>query len=152
MPLFFPGVAIGKKHWYDGGLRDITPLGAAFDENPAEIVVITTFPVKDDLNPHLPTVSHGNAIRVIQRTIDILTSEISANDLELADAINQERSPATGRCQIPIWVISPPEPLPGDNVLEFSPALIREYMKLGYRAACQPRILQPLGLKQPAAS
>lgn len=151
MPLFFPGVPIGDKHWYDGGLRDITPLGAAFAENPDEIVVITTFPVKEDLRPNLPKVQHGNAIRVIQRTIDILTSEISANDLELADAINQERSPCSGRCQVPIWVISPQEPLPGDNVLTFSPPLIREYMKLGCQAAHQPRILQPQNLKQPVA-
>ena len=44
MPFFFPAVPIAGQHWYDGGLRDLTPLAAAIKEHPDEIIVITTFP------------------------------------------------------------------------------------------------------------
>jgi NTE family protein len=141
MPLFFPGVAINGKHWYDGGLRDITPLGAVFEENPDEILVIITYPIKSNLKPALPEQTHGGALNALLRTIDILTSEISANDLELAANINQCHWVFPGRRQVPIRVVAPEAPLPGEGPLDFNPACIRDSMERGYRAAQKPRFL-----------
>jgi NTE family protein len=138
IPLFFPAVKINGKHWYDGGLRDVTPLGAVFHERPDEIVVVLTFPVNRALNPVLATTKHQGALRSILRTLDIMSNEISANDLQLANAINQSHRCRPGQRRVPIRIIAPGAPLIGGNVLEFKPDYIRENQKLGFQAAQTP--------------
>src|SRR5690554_207016 len=141
IPLFFPPVPINGKHWYDGGLRDITPLGAVFEENPDEIIVIVTHPVGTDLKPILPVVKTSVGFAALLRCLTILTSEIAANDLQLADAMNKHHLRYPGRRRVPIRLISPTHHLPGDSALDFTPASIRENIKLGQEAARNPRIL-----------
>lgn len=141
IPLFFPAVPIAGKHWYDGGLRDMTPLGAVFDEDPDEIVVIVTFPLSSKLEPILPEAKPSGAIGALLRSLSILTSEIAANDLQLADAINKRHLHFPGRRRVPIRLISPIEQLPGESALDFNPGSIRENMKRGYEAAKNPKIL-----------
>jgi NTE family protein len=141
MPVFFPAVRIGENHWYDGGLRDITPLGAAFNEKPDEIMVITTFPVGPNLEPVLPPRKHHGAFQAILRTIEILTSEIQTNDLQLANSINLNHRSFPGQYRIPIRLIAPKNSLPGKDVLEFNQADIAENIRLGCEAAQKPRLL-----------
>ena len=141
IPLFFPAVPIAGKHWYDGGLRDMTPLGAVFEENPDEIIVIVTYPLGPKLEPILPEAKPRGALGALLRSLSILTSEIAANDLQLASAINKRHLRFPGRRRVPIRLISPAQQLPGDSALDFSPDSIRENMKKGYEAAQSPRIL-----------
>lgn len=143
MPIFFPPVQIAKKHWYDGGLRDITPLGAVFEENPDEIVVIITFPIGPDLNPIVPKAEYKGAIKALLRLMNISGNEIAANDLQLANAINLRNWIIPGKKLVPIRIIAPPMPLSGKGVLDFIPGEIRNNMKLGYIAARNPMILKP---------
>lgn len=138
IPLFFPAVKINGMHWYDGGLRDITPLGAVFREQPDEIVIILTFPINQALNPVLAPTKHQGAFRAILRTFEIMSNEISANDLQLASAINQSYRCRPGQRRVPIWIVAPETPLAGNNVLEFKPDFIRENLKRGYRSAQKP--------------
>ncbi|MGE5607476.1 MAG: patatin-like phospholipase family protein [Bacteroidota bacterium] len=138
IPLFFPAVKINGLHWYDGGLRDVTPLGAVFRERPDEIVVILTFPINQALNPILAPTKHQGALRAILRTLDIMSNEISANDLQLANAINQSHNCRPGQRRVPIRIIAPETPLTGSNVLEFKPDNIRENLKRGFQAARTP--------------
>jgi NTE family protein len=138
VPLFFPPVHIGGKHWYDGGLRDITPLGAVFKEEPDEIVVIVTYPVGLNFDPILPRVKPKGAFKTILRSIDILTSEIATNDIQLANLLNQNHH-CMGYRKIPILLIHPPTSLPGNDALDFSRAAIAENIKLGFEAARNPR-------------
>lgn len=138
IPLFFPAVKINGKHWYDGGLRDVTPLGAVFRERPDEIVVILTFQINQFLNPILAPTKHRGALRAILRTLEIMSNEISANDLQLANAINQSYHCRPGQRRIPIRIIAPQTPLVGSNVLDFRPNYIRENLKRGFQAAQKP--------------
>lgn len=135
IPLFFPAVVIDGKHWYDGGLRDVTPLGAVFQEDPDEIVVIVTVPLERDLRPKMNYERTGGVFQRLLRTVDILSSEIAANDLQLAVAINKSLPTFPGRRRVPIRIISPAQPLAGGGALDFDPEKIRENMKLGYEAA-----------------
>jgi NTE family protein len=141
MPLFFPAVHLDGKHWYDGGLRDITPLGAVFEEKPDEIVVVVTYPVGLNLKPELPRSKHGGAFNAILRTVDILTSEIETNDLQLANLINQNYRLFPGRCRVPIRLIAPSAFLPGKNALDFERTAIEKNIQLGFEAARKPRRL-----------
>ncbi|HBG16060.1 MAG TPA: hypothetical protein DDW93_04705 [Firmicutes bacterium] len=140
MPLFFPAVPIAGKHWYDGGLRDVTPLAAAVQEKPDEIVVITTFPLSPGLQAIMPSVKPGGAVKAILRTIEILVSEIAVNDLQLAQALNKSWWKFPDKHPIPIRIIAPKNNLAGD-ALDFSPLGIRENMRSGYEAARHPRLL-----------
>lgn len=140
MPFFFPAVPIAGQHWYDGGLRDLTPLATAIKENPDEIIVITTFPLSPTLETTLPPARPGNALKAVLRTMEILLNEISANDLQLAQAINKAWWRYPGKKPIPIQIIAPTKPLPG-NALTFDPAQIRENLQAGYAAAQKPRFL-----------
>lgn len=139
IPLFFPPVKIKGKHWYDGGLKDMTPLGAVFCENPDEIVVIVTYPLGPDLGPRLPKATYGGVFKTVARIVDILTSEIAAQDLQLAKAINRDNRCFPGKRQIPIRIIAPQSPL-GQEPLDFNPAGIRQNMQLGYKAAQSQQI------------
>ncbi len=141
MPLFFPAVHIDGKHWYDGGLRDITPLGAVFDEDPDEIFVIVTYPVGPNLKPVLPETKHSGAFNALLRTIDILTSEIETNDLQQAGFINQYHRLFPGRRRVPIHLIAPASFLQGKNALDFQRSAIENNIKLGFEAARAPRRL-----------
>lgn len=134
IPVYFPPVKIDGKHWYDGGLRDITPLGAAFEEQPDEIVVILTFPVNRYLEPVLPEVRYRGPFHALLRAFNILTSEISANDLQYARMINEHTRYFPGTRRIPIRIIAPSAALPGD-LLEFNPETIRQNIKKGCEAA-----------------
>ena len=140
MPFFFPAVPIAGEHWYDGGLRDLTPLATAIKENPDEIIVITTFPLGPDLEVILPPAKPGSALQTILRTVEILLNEISANDLQLAQAINKAWWRYPGKRPIPIRIIAPTKPLPG-NALDFDPQKIRANFQAGYEAAQNPRAL-----------
>jgi predicted patatin/cPLA2 family phospholipase len=134
IPPFFPPVFINKKHWFDGGLRDITPLGAAFQENPDEIIVILTFPVNSQLEPILPQISYPGVLQSLLRALHILTTEISANDLQYAQLVNTYYRLFPGTRRVPIRIISPSKPLAGD-ILDFDPSTIRINIKEGYQAA-----------------
>lgn len=138
IPLFFPAVKINGKHWYDGGLRDMTPLGSVFRERPDEIVIILTFPINQNLAPVLFTTKHQGALGVILRALEIMSNEISANDLQLANAINNNYHHLFGRRCVPLRIIAPDRSLTGGNVLEFKPECIRNNMELGFLAAQKP--------------
>ncbi|NLW57070.1 MAG: hypothetical protein GX050_10750 [Firmicutes bacterium] len=140
MPLFFPAVRIAGKHWYDGGLRDLTPLAAAMEENPDEIVVITTFPLGPNLQAIIPPAKTGGALNAILRTVEILLSEIAVNDLQIAQTINRTCWRFPKKKPVPIRIIVPQTQLLGD-ALAFNPCWIRENIRAGYEAARHPRLL-----------
>lgn len=144
IPLLFPSVPIQGKRWYDGSLRDVTPLGTVFQEEPDEIVVVVTYPLTPELHPVLTPFKSGGPIRIGLRNIEIVLSEIGANDLQLAEAVN--RAPNWyGRRRIPIKVIAPTGFLRGRSALDFDPLRIRENMARGYEAAKTAIVLDGSG-------
>jgi NTE family protein len=112
IPVYFPSVNIRGKHWADGGLRDITPLSAITDENPQEIIVITTYPITSNFEPVFPPFKKVNNIfSVIHRVIDILTAEIGSNDLRIVKQARQRNLSWLVQRGGNLMVISPDDPL-----------------------------------------
>ena len=142
MPVYFPPVAINGKHWYDGGLRDATPLGTIFAESPDEIVIVTTYPVTPDFNPVFPPAAYStSALDVLLRAITLLSGEIGANDIQTANLINQNSACFPEKRRIPIRLITPQAPFTDSDVLDFKPEVIRERMQQGFAAAPKGRVL-----------
>ncbi|MGE5581959.1 MAG: patatin-like phospholipase family protein [Bacillota bacterium] len=140
LPVYFPPVKIRQKHWVDGGLRDITPLNAVLNEDPQEIVVITTYPVTSGLEPVFPPFKEvTNTFSVIHRVIDILTAEIGSNDLKVIQRIKQNNLNHCRKMPRRLIIISPEQPFT-ESSLKFSPRLIREYFQLGTKAAENARV------------
>jgi NTE family protein len=141
MPLYFPGVMINSRRCYDGGLRDITPIGKVFDERPDEIVIVTTYPVNEDFSPRFREEHPVGSLKVLLRTIDIFANEIGANDLKVANFIYEQLEYFPGQGDVAIHFITPEDPLPGNDSLDFDPKRIRDNFKKGYEAAQKPRTL-----------
>ncbi len=85
MPFAFePLQDAAKEQWVDGGVRDVTPLDAAFELNPRAILVIRASP------PPQPDAAkrYKDLVAIGLRAVDILQSEVSLNDLKSVHLIN----------------------------------------------------------------
>jgi NTE family protein len=140
IPFFFPPVLINEKHWYDGGLRDVTPLAAAIKEHPDEIFLVLTFPVTSNFEPILSEAPYGGVLKSLLRVVTIMTNEICSNDLHICQATQQNHRIHKTRRRIPIRIIAPHTHLAGSS-LDFAPGKIRENILLGYEAAQNMRTL-----------
>lgn len=154
MPVFFdPLETSDRQQWVDGGVRDVTPLGSALELNPSGVLVIRAAPP-----PGSPTTkTSGGMIPLGLRAIDILQSEVSRNDLQNAQLINDMLKArgevftalrTAGHTTVeamklltafdrqlsryrfaPICVLEPEEDL--YDTLEFNPALLAKAMQAG---------------------
>ena len=89
MPVFFDPLktraADGtEEQWVDGGVRDVTPLDDALKLNPRGVIVVRTGPPP---RPG-PVRTFPDLVQIGLRAVDILQSEVSANDLANATLIN----------------------------------------------------------------
>jgi Predicted esterase of the alpha-beta hydrolase superfamily len=87
VPFFFPPVRLDGKHLVDGGVRDNTPLGTAFDSEPPpeEIYVIYASPVKLEREDFTVMM---NAQHYVMRSLEILLNEIDITDVDGARQLN----------------------------------------------------------------
>ena len=85
MPVYFdPLETSDKQQWVDGGVRDVTPLGAALDLNPTSVLIIRASPTgKSPSDKHF-----GGLIPIGLRSVNLLQSEVSRNDLANTGLIN----------------------------------------------------------------
>src|SRR3546814_11533847 len=89
MPLFFDPLKTRagdgtEGQWVDGGVRDVTPLSAALQLNPRGVIAVRASPAPQPG----PVRTFGNLIDIGLRAVDILQSEVSANDLAGAALVN----------------------------------------------------------------
>ena len=100
IPAFFPPVNTRDHVYVDGGVRNITPLGRVFEQQPDEIYVILTSRLIKDDNGRIPdsgvmpherskwkddwTGFKVNGFKILMRAIDILTDEIHLSDIREA--------------------------------------------------------------------
>ncbi|MGE5557178.1 MAG: patatin-like phospholipase family protein [Bacillota bacterium] len=134
IPIFFPPVVIQGKHWFDGGLRDVTPLSNIFDEKPDEIVIIVTYPLTDHLTPAYDASTVKNSFSILKRAISITLREICANDIQLAFNINDKLACYQGKQAVPITLIYPRNHCALDS-LDFNSAGIKQLIRSGYECA-----------------
>lgn len=85
MPAYFdPLETSDGQQWVDGGVRDVTPLGAAMELNPTGVLVIRASPPPNALKDK----PFNGFIPIGLRAAGILQSEVSINDLANARLIN----------------------------------------------------------------
>ncbi len=85
MPVFFdPLQTSDRQEWADGGVRDVTPLGAALELNPTGVLVIRASPVSKPATAR----QFGGLIPIGLRAVSLLQSEVSRNDLANTSLIN----------------------------------------------------------------
>lgn len=85
MPTFFdPLQTSDRQQWVDGGVRDVTPLGAALELNPSGVLVIRASPTADLAT----TRNFGSFIPIGLRSVNLLQSEVSRNDVANTSLIN----------------------------------------------------------------
>jgi len=127
---FMPTVMDGELQT-DGGVRNVTPLGAAINAGATDIDVIMTSPE----NPKYGPLKDPNVIDVAPRIIDIMSDEIVRCDLVIAELINKlVIAGASDKKVINIRVIRPGAVLI-ENSLDFAHEKIEEMIKIGYEAA-----------------
>lgn len=132
----YPGmllpIELDGQLWTDGGVKEITPLKAAIDLGATEIDIIISSPVNDTKKfPYKP-----NAINVITRTLDLMSDEVIANDLETALEYNELvlQGKTIDKRFIKINIIRPTENLTDDS-LDFSPENLKRMFDIGYQDA-----------------
>lgn len=118
IPIAMPGVKIGGKPFFDGGLKDVAPLGKAIDEGATEIVCIAC--QAENIGVTGSGFNYRNIISLSERFTDIMVNEIVNNDLKKATYANNY-APADGSPKnehpfkdyrrIKIITIRPPETL-----------------------------------------
>jgi len=97
IPVLFNPVDVGAGRYVDGGVRDVTPLGAAFtalaeleadrdDREQDTIYVILASPL--DARRLTSAGQLDNGVEILRRSIDLLTNEVYRNDLRLAETVN----------------------------------------------------------------
>ncbi|WP_067733820.1 patatin-like phospholipase family protein [Novosphingobium naphthalenivorans] len=85
MPVYFdPLETSDGGQWVDGGVRDVTPLGAAMKENPTGILVVRASPPAGGAEDK----TFGGLVSIGLRSVGLLQSEVSRNDLENTGLIN----------------------------------------------------------------
>jgi NTE family protein len=85
MPVYFdPLQTSDKQQWVDGGVRDVTPLGSALELNLSGVLVIRASPS----NKPPKSKYYGGLIPIGLRSVNILQSEVSRNDVANTSLIN----------------------------------------------------------------
>lgn len=89
MPFVFPPLtsksAQGvEEQWVDGGVRDVTPLDVAFLERPRAILVVRASAPPQPDKPK----KYKDLVKIGLRAVDILSNEVSENDLKNVNLIN----------------------------------------------------------------
>jgi NTE family protein len=73
------------EQWVDGGVRNVTPLSSAMELKPKALLVVLASPIGVEAKPGK---NFDDLIEVALRSVGILTSEVSANDIGNAMLIN----------------------------------------------------------------
>lgn len=127
-PVFFEPIEIDGSLWVDGGIREITPLGAAFDLGATEIDVIVCSP-ETSLNEHD---RDPNSFTIMENSLNTILDEIAIWDLKVADLYNQCDVP--GKRKVYPKILRPAEPVL-ESSLNFDQKLIQRNIEIGYNAA-----------------
>ena len=156
-----PLVDSAGGQWVDGGVRDITPLGAVIDRKPKAILVILGQPLGAGAGDKAK--SFGGILDIALRAASILTDEVFEGDVAQARRMNAllnardaqmkvlEALPLTSEQRaaamaplldmvrnfkdVPIGIIAPDASFPLPDSIDFDPAKIRAGIRHGEEVA-----------------
>lgn len=128
----FPGMLTPVKFlgqlWTDGGVKEISPIKKAVDLGADIIDVIITSPQTRVKR----FIENPTTVDVLKRSLDLSTDKIMANDIEKVEMHNKlAEAGLEDRKYVKINIIRPDYNLIED-LLDFSPAKIKEMMEKGY--------------------
>jgi NTE family protein len=132
----FPGflcpIKIDGKTWIDGGVKNVTPIAEAVYMGATKIDVLVCSPetTTEGYDPNSKT------LKIAQRTIDLMSDEIMANDFNVIELINEQikLGALPDKRHIDIQLIRPEFTLCKDS-LKFDQDEIQFMMKTGYDLA-----------------
>ncbi|UOQ68335.1 patatin-like phospholipase family protein [Hymenobacter volaticus] len=165
-PVFMQPVEVRKgavpvRQYVDGGVREATPLQAAIDQGAETIYAITLNPEQTPADNTTKT----SAIQVLERTIDLFSEDVGANDYRVAqlyergnryvqairatllargvsqtvinEALASSANPFTGTAVTKIHEIRPKAKLTegGPGGLTFQPAAMQTMLQKGFEQA-----------------
>lgn len=123
MPVLWQPVKLFKKsdnEFYDGGVRNVTPIGRAIDKGCDVIDVVLLNNMDKPLSQH----KSNNILDVFKRLLEIRGNEVFRNDLDQARRINRQLEDDTLDSEkykiIEINIIQPPADEPLGDSLEFT--------------------------------
>jgi predicted patatin/cPLA2 family phospholipase len=135
----FPGILCPQEIygdlWVDGGVRRITPLKGAIDAGADEIDVIVSSP-RTPNSMLTGEQKNANAINVVLRSIELMSDELFARDIDFADLYNdliKQGIMIPGKRQVKINVYEPKEQFTKGELgsLQFDPKHILEMIEKG---------------------
>jgi NTE family protein len=136
IPLSVAPVIIDGRPFVDGGVRNVTPIGAAIKFNPDEIIIVST-EVRSESSGHYSKFLGSTGLGYVKHAIDTLMSEGFESDYREFERINElmaiEGNTHPRYRHIPCMEISPEESLGRGSV--FEPSLHQKRYALGYLAA-----------------
>ncbi|MEO0499337.1 MAG: patatin-like phospholipase family protein [Pseudomonadota bacterium] len=88
-----PLITSDGDKWVDGGVRDITPLGAVIARRPKAILIVLASPSGEGAGRK--SKSYDNLLEIALRSVGILTNEVFENDIGQATRINAILDAAT---------------------------------------------------------
>ncbi|HEX4633927.1 MAG TPA: patatin-like phospholipase family protein, partial [Gemmatimonadales bacterium] len=132
-PLVMPSVRIGGADYYDGGIRDLVPVGTAINLGATEIVAVVCQPRTLDRQ----VFPKGHVVAMANRLVEVVTNEIVVNDLRSVERVNQvvravDSQRMFGREYAPIeWrLVEPPSEIKVD-IRSFTQADIERMIEQG---------------------
>lgn len=93
-PVFMPAIQVNKNiaghpekdlQYVDGGVKEYAGIEMAIDAGATEIFTILLSTVKNETE----SIQYNNLFKLLQRTIDIFTSDVGKNDLIIPDQYNE---------------------------------------------------------------
>lgn len=166
-PYYFEPVAIGGEPYADGGLRNVAPVETAFEmfrdhsppQTPRVLYAVLSSPTQVRPLPNIDILD--DALKILERAIEILGAEAYEQDIRLAEDVNRhvgafarlrtgllaEGIPAARVDALFHQAGVPPQALPFAeivriepeerilNFLDFSPPRIRQAMEHGWKMA-----------------
>ena len=142
-PIVMPLRRLKGEPYYDGGLRDITPLKRAIDLGATRIVMVLCQPEHDPMADLRP----GDFMALADDVMGIVTNEIIKNDIEVFTGVNElVNSPGYhgDKRYIPLTVIRPAQ-ASSVNITNFTTTDIKNMIELGrFDADLFMRKLEPV--------
>lgn len=132
-PVFFTPVNIGGRFWFDGAVKNMTPLGRAIELGATEIDMIVCS--NPDVQRPVPQQQKSFPLyRQISRVVDVMSDQVLRTDMQITSLKNQLSRARGDLRPVTVRYVQPAERLT-ENSFDFDPKTISKMIEKGYRDA-----------------